>query len=198
MCPSCSRSSPYPCIHSNQCSNPASICVGLEMGVPGFFSWLVTKYDDILVEEGMGIRLKTDQLFIDMNGILHQAYRQQGTLQPTEEEMHTAICAAVRRVVQAVRPRTLLYLAIDGVAPRAKMNQQRARRFLKSREEEERLQEAELLFQKEGTDSSLALPTGFDSNMITPGTEWMERIADNLRSFIRVQMSVDAAWRGLR
>eukprot|EP01035_Chromulina_nebulosa_P020498 gene20498-26592_t len=62
-----------------------------------------------------------------------------------------------------------MYLAIDGVAPRAKMNQ-RNRRFRSSKERDILLSEYIL---KEGK-----LPTeeSFDSNCITPGTEFMYRL----------------------
>jgi 5'-3' exonuclease len=49
----------------------------------------------------------------------------------SQEEMMKNIWNYVDRIVtQIVKPRQLLYVAVDGVAPRAKMNQQRSRRWV--------------------------------------------------------------------
>ncbi len=62
---------------------------------------------------------------------MHVSSRDPGASAPeTEDDMMVAICTYIDHVVTAVRPRQLLYLAIDGVAPRAKLNQQRMRRYL--------------------------------------------------------------------
>ena len=62
-----------------------------------------------------------------------------------------------------IRPRKLFFMAIDGVAPRAKMNQQRARRFRTALDAETAKEKA----LREGV--QMPAEDAFDSNCITPG-----------------------------
>ena len=108
------------------------------MGVPAFYRWLSEKYPKCITPtlESRSTPLATpnpngtefDNLYVDMNGIIHPCSHPESGPQPANRtEMFNNVGAYLDRLVNVVRPRSLLFLAIDGVAPRAKMNQQRSR-----------------------------------------------------------------------
>jgi 5'-3' exoribonuclease 2 len=87
--------------------------------------------------------------------------------------MMTIIFEFIDRIFAIVRPRKLLYMAIDGVAPRAKMNQQRSRRFRAAKESYEKTSEIRRLKEQILANGGKVPPDvpqseKFDSNCITP------------------------------
>ncbi|KAH9397571.1 5'-3' exoribonuclease 2 [Tyrophagus putrescentiae] len=111
------------------------------MGVPAFFRWLSRKYPSIVVQadDGTAGQYHFDNLYLDMNGIIHPCSHPENKPPPAnEEEMFLAIFEYVEDILAIVRPKKVLYMAVDGVAPRAKMNQQRSRRFRAAQEATEK------------------------------------------------------------
>ncbi|RWS11136.1 exoribonuclease 2-like protein [Dinothrombium tinctorium] len=165
------------------------------MGVPAFFRWLSKKYPSIVVhcDERQG-ECSFDNVYLDMNGIIHPCTHPEYKAPPeTEEEMFEAIFEYIERLMRIVRPQKLLYLAVDGVAPRAKMNQQRSRRFRASKESLEKKIEIEKI-KEELKEKGIVLgetekKKHFDSNVITPGTDFMISLSKELRKWIDLKLS---------
>ena len=86
-----------------------------------------------------GLPPPIDRLCIDMNGVIHGCSHNNSSTPEnmTQEEIFRNIAYYLDRVIRdIVKPQELVYLSIDGVAPRAKLNQQRSRRYRSGNEGE--------------------------------------------------------------
>jgi len=102
------------------------------MGIPAAFKWLSTKYPKIispvleeLPEEIDGVKVPVDasranpngeefdNLYLDMNGIVHPCSHPEDRPPPAdEEEMMLEVFKYTERVFNMVRPRKLLMIAV--------------------------------------------------------------------------------------
>jgi len=202
------------------------------MGVPAFFRWLSSRCPRIVIDALERLHLITnppdlqhareesiqndeplfDNLYLDMNGIIHPCcHPENGLIPQTETEMFNNIFSYIDKLMRIVRPRKLVYMAVDGVAPRAKLNQQRSRRFrsaidmqIKTEKEEElkriweqRGEHLPKALREKSHCNSLIIKVDFDSNVITPGTPFMDHMAKAVRSYIYNRLNNDPLWKGL-
>ena len=196
------------------------------MGVPAFFRWLCMRYPKILIEARenleIGFNLEkiifnsfgvdnnippVDNLYFDMNGIIHPCAHPEDRDSPSSlAEMFNSIFDYCDKVIRIIRPRKLIYMAIDGVAPRAKMNQQRSRRFrtaLSAQQTERISSQIEKEWMDKGLHSDFLEQKKkekkfkFDSNCITPGTDFLDQCSKAIRAYIKSRINNDPLWSGV-
>lgn len=97
----------------------------------------------------------------------------------------------------------MLTVLADGVAPRAKMNQQRSRRFRSAQEakekDEDKVELLKMLKSQNGgvvheDTTNMMQKKTWDSNAITPGTPFMDILASCLRYWCSYKVNTDSAW----
>jgi len=152
------------------------------MGVLKFYSTLIQQYPDILNYTKLN---NFNNLYLDTNCLIHpMVHKVLSEIKEkiSEEQLLKKFFLKIENYIiylfKHVNPNKLLYIAIDGTCPRAKMQQQRLRRF-KSIKEKNRIKEVKTNFKV-----NIKNNINFDTNAITPGTQFMEKLSKYLKKFI--------------
>ncbi|RKP19007.1 putative 5-3 exonuclease [Rozella allomycis CSF55] len=88
------------------------------MGIPRFFRWLSERYPLVsnLVTENNVPLFEKDNLYLDMNGIIHNCARSNDhDVNLSEEAIFSAIFNYVERLFSTIKPQKVFFLAVDGV-----------------------------------------------------------------------------------
>ena len=102
------------------------------MGIPSYFSHIVSKYRKII--KSMETLLHVNNLYMDCNSLIYDAVKnnptyEKGRNKEYERELIVAVCNKIDYYVGLLNPRDRVFVAFDGVAPVAKLSQQRDRRY---------------------------------------------------------------------
>ena len=146
------------------------------MGIPGFFAF-IKKHKGIIkasIVSPESPELK-QHLFLDFNGAIYTVLKDNASSIKTQESLIINVLGYLDTLARVYPNLALLYIAIDGVPPRAKIEQQRARRFNNTKE-------SELVANLHNPDNQTT--ESFDTNMITPGTPFMYNLCISIREHI--------------
>jgi 5'-3' exonuclease len=145
------------------------------MGIPSYYKKLCDRIPGLLSKVRKG--QQPTHLWIDFNCMVYHCLRRPGapiyageeTRIEWENHLIQDCCQYVKKIVKLVGPTEQVFVGVDGVVPMAKMRQQRLRRFKSPwiAAEEMRLGKA-------------SSGPRWDSNSITPGTAFMERLGSAL------------------
>ena len=141
------------------------------MGIPSYFSYIIKNYPNILKKFNKTC-LTVDNLFLDSNSIIYDSMREidyNGNNDDFEKKLVNAVCNKIESYIQQISPRNTLHISFDGVAPVAKLNQQKNRRykswFINNYDNNSKPQ--------------------WNSASITPGTEFMNKLNLQVRYHFR-------------
>jgi hypothetical protein len=157
------------------------------MGIPSFYKHIIQTIAGVTTPNSP---TKPEFFGLDLNCAIYYCVRKVQKKTPYtpeikakyEADLITEVIAYIKQMTALVNPTQTLYIAVDGVAPMAKIKQQRLRRFRSAVQAEE---EAKIRAEAKGI--PYTIQPRWDTNAITPGTQFMKALALALRQFAKTQ-----------
>lgn len=135
------------------------------MGIPSYFAHIVKQYKNV-IKPFLKQEMLVNNLYLDCNSIIYDAVHSGLT---DETLIIDAVCVKLCFYFRLLNPSQRVIIAFDGVAPVAKLDQQRRRRFM-------------TWYQKQTDQSKTA---SFNTASITPGTHFMQQLSTRIKQRFR-------------
>lgn len=156
------------------------------MGIPSYFSHLVKEHSEI-IKEVLTFLSSIDNLYLDSNSIIYDNFYKIADEPCDKETFETKllenICTTIEKYILTIKPEKTVIIAFDGVAPIAKLEQQRNRRY--------KSQFEKALFKQMQIDN-IEKDT-WDQTAITPGTTFMKKLGFYVNNYFEKNKSKFAA-----
>ena len=142
------------------------------MGIPSFFSHIVKNHGSI-IKKIVELNKKMNNLYLDSNSIVYDCLRSIKYTRDLqfEKELMQAVCLKIDEYIKAIKPNNTILIAFDGVAPVAKLEQQRTRRYKSDLESKIKKQ------------LNLDDKKCWDTRAITPGTKFMRKLNNYIKKY---------------
>ena len=138
------------------------------MGIPSYFSHIIKKYAYILKK--IDNASKFNNIYFDSNSIIYDALHIVDFInkEQYEEEIIKQVNIKLEELITLLKPDNIIYIAFDGVAPVAKLKQQKNRRY-----------------KSWVTSQLIPAEKKWDSLAITPGTLFMEKLTNGVKAYFK-------------
>jgi 5'-3' exonuclease len=162
------------------------------MGIPSYFSNIVKQHKNV-IKKLSGLP-RIHNLYLDTNGLIYDAVRVVGSNRGMSNDEYEAlliqtVCEKINEYLAMFRPSDKVFIAFDGVAPVAKLNQQRERRYkswFTTVVEQTIERKNALLDPMAATAVGTAAATAhkaWNTSSITPGTRFMTKLNTQMNDY---------------
>ena len=143
------------------------------MGIPSYFAYIVRNHRNIIKKLSVSADSpKINNLYLDCNSFIYEAHHLLSKTSDSsktsdalyEESIINHVCESLIKMLKQLQPNKRVLIAFDGVAPMAKLNQQRNRRYMTA-------------FQNSIADQK---DVKWNTAAITPGTAFMQKLGQTV------------------
>ena len=137
------------------------------MGIPCYFSKLIKNYPKILNKYD---KITIYHFYLDCNSIIYDVVN--SIEEKTDENIINNVIYKLEEYINTIQPKKSVYIAFDGVAPNAKLHQQRERRF------------------KSYITNKTFSTSKWNTCQITPGTPFMRKLMETIENHFKSNKKV--------